>query len=325
MSRVMLGAGLKYSCVVLMLAAVSGECAADGVAVAKPDAAASAIALSTEPNSTEKQTDAVGRPEEEIIAFPPPLCEMIAREAVAHNLPTSFFASLIWKESRLDPEARSPRGAAGIAQFMPKTASWRGLIDPYEPQQALREAASWLQDLRAQFGNWGLAAAAYNAGPQRVRDWLNGSGTLPAETRAYVAVITSLTTEEWARSLPPDFEEFTAREPNPCSAVPMNFAEVVPPTPLRKPKTVELPTTGPWGLQLVGDSSEVGALAAYRNLQEKHASILGNRAPLVLRSMGWRGKVDWVRIRVAESTRERAMQLCSKLKADGGSCLVVGN
>ena len=131
---------------------------------------------------------------------------------------------------------------------MPKTASWRGLIDPYEPQQALRESASFLRDLRAQFGNWGLAAAAYNAGPKRVEDWLNGRGTLPAETTSYVDVITGLSVDEWTRASGP--VDFAARESNPCSNIAVNIAAVVPPLPLRRPPAAE-PTTAPWGLQLI--------------------------------------------------------------------------
>lgn len=75
-----------------------------------------------------------------------------------------------------------------------------------------------------------------------------------------------------------------------------------------------------------GDVSETRVLAAYRNLQKKHASILGNRPPLIFRTqVGVGGSVHWFRVRVAESTLERAKQLCSKLKADGGSCLVARN
>jgi hypothetical protein len=55
-----------------------------------------------------------------------------------------------------------------------------------------------LRDLRAEFGNLGLADAAYNAGPRRVRDWLAGRGGLPAETRHYVHAITGRMTESWA-------------------------------------------------------------------------------------------------------------------------------
>ena len=70
--------------------------------------------------------------------------------------------------------AVSPKGAQGIAQFMPGTAADRGLDDPFEPKSAIVHSASLLADLRTEFGNVGLAAAAYNAGAERVRAWLDG-------------------------------------------------------------------------------------------------------------------------------------------------------
>ena len=51
-----------------------------------------------------------------------------------------------------------------------------------------------------EFGNLGLAAAAYNAGPRRVRDWMAGTGPMPAETRAYVQAITGASVEQWSKS-----------------------------------------------------------------------------------------------------------------------------
>src|ERR1700756_4510278 len=84
----------------------------------------------------------------------------------------------------------SPKGAQGIAQFMPATASWHGLADPFEPVEALRHSAAYLRELLNQFGNLGLAAAAYNAGPARVGAWLLSHHGLPAETRNYVALVT---------------------------------------------------------------------------------------------------------------------------------------
>lgn len=81
--------------------------------------------------------------------------------------------------------------------FLPGTARWRGPSDPFEPKQALDESARWLSELRALFGNLGLAAAAYNAGPHRVRDWMAGRGNLPGETRAYVRIVTSRSPDEW--------------------------------------------------------------------------------------------------------------------------------
>jgi hypothetical protein len=101
------------------------------------------------------------------------VCSAIAREAMASNLPAEFFTKLIWQESRFNPRARSYKGAEGIAQFMPGTARWRGLEDSYDPFKALHKSARWLAELRDQFGNVGLAAAAYNAGPGRIRSWLS--------------------------------------------------------------------------------------------------------------------------------------------------------
>jgi len=97
------------------------------------------------------------------------MCRVVTQAAADNALPLDFFTRLIWQESRFNPEAVSPKGAQGIAQFMPGTASVRGLVNPFEPVQALREAASYLRELRATFrGSLGLAAAAYNAGPGRV-------------------------------------------------------------------------------------------------------------------------------------------------------------
>jgi hypothetical protein len=66
--------------------------------------------------------------------------------------------------------------------------------------EALPKAAQFLRELKDQFGNLGLAAAAYNAGPARVRAWLAGTQMLPGETRNYVAAVTGVPADEWAKS-----------------------------------------------------------------------------------------------------------------------------
>jgi hypothetical protein len=125
------------------------------------------------------------------------LCRLIEGSARARNLPVSFLTRLIWRESSFRAGAVSPAGAQGVAQFMPGTAQERGLLDPFDPEQAIPHAAHLLADLKRRFGNLGLAAAAYNGGAQRVTNWLAGSGDLPAETRAYVLWITGSPAEEW--------------------------------------------------------------------------------------------------------------------------------
>src|SRR6202166_151012 len=131
------------------------------------------------------------------------MCLMIESAARANDLPLEFFARVIWQERRFQSDAVGPltrRGerAQGIAQFMPGTASERRLLDPFDPVQALPKSAEFLNELRTQFGNLGLAAAAYNAGPRRVQEWLGGSGNMPQETRNYVLAITGTTVDDWA-------------------------------------------------------------------------------------------------------------------------------
>src|SRR5439155_14138407 len=162
--------------------------------------------------ATARAEEAVAPPAEAAPAHPaaPPsndtrqsICLMVEAAARANGLPVEFFARVIWQESRFGPDRVGPRTrsgehAQGIAQFMPGTAVERGLLDPFDPVQALPKSAEFLRELRREFGNLGLAAAAFNAGPQRVRDWLAGTGTMPQETRNYVMAITGRSVEEWS-------------------------------------------------------------------------------------------------------------------------------
>lgn len=126
------------------------------------------------------------------------VCQTIELAAAANGLPSGFLARLLWIESRFHESAMSPAGALGIAQFMPETAARRGLADPWDPLKAIAEAARLLAELKARFGNLGLAAAAYNAGAERVTAWLRGGAELARETRLYVLDITGRRVDEWA-------------------------------------------------------------------------------------------------------------------------------
>jgi hypothetical protein len=127
-----------------------------------------------------------------------PWAHVIAQAAQDNGLPPAFLTRLLNQESTMFTLAVSRAGAMGIAQFMPGTAAARGLDDPFDPFKAIPAAARYLADLRRQFGNLGLAAAAYNAGAGRVSAWLRGSSDLPAETRDYVLRITGFSAEDWA-------------------------------------------------------------------------------------------------------------------------------
>jgi hypothetical protein len=132
------------------------------------------------------------------------ICSLIESSAHTNSLPVDFLTRLIWQESRFKPDvigASTKDGgrAEGIAQFMPTTAAEHNLIEPFNPVEALPKSAEFLAQLRDQFGNLGLAAAAYNAGPKRVQDYLAGARALPMETRNYVLTITGKPVQAWVQ------------------------------------------------------------------------------------------------------------------------------
>jgi hypothetical protein len=253
------------------------------------------------------------------------ICLMVEDAAATSGLPFDFFMGIIWQESRMKPDAvgpvtRSGWQAQGIAQFMPVTAAERLLINPFDPAQALPKSAAFLRELRDQFGNLGLAAAAYNAGPQRVRDWLAHRRRLPSETQSYVRIVTGHAIEEWIR---PGLSEVPIGAPadSPCRDPTQRVAI----TKLASAK-VGKTTALAWGIQLIGDRSEVKAVAAYRALQTRHVDILGPYQPIVARTMGGAGTgIVWNRVRVLADSRAAAELLCSRLRAAGESCLVQRN
>jgi hypothetical protein len=147
------------------------------------------------------------------------LCSKLAEAAKAHNVPLAFFHNLIWQESRFDHRAVSPAGAQGVAQFMPRIAQAFDVENPFDPLQALPAAARMLRGLFQQFGNFGLAAAAYNAGSGRVSKWLESrKGKLPLETRNYVRTITGQPPEHW-RKVKAATVDFKLRAHHACRGV----------------------------------------------------------------------------------------------------------
>jgi hypothetical protein len=116
--------------------------------------------------------------------------EPILRAAAHWNVSAALLAGQLMAESGFDPNAGSPAGAQGIAQFMPGTAASYGLTNPYDPVAAIDAEAHLMSDLIHQFGSPELALAAYNAGPAPVE----ACHCIPAypETQAYVARILAL-------------------------------------------------------------------------------------------------------------------------------------
>jgi hypothetical protein len=279
--------------------------------------AVSAQNMTTQPDAgpaVESQRSVVGSPP----PSPDVMCQTLESAAHANDLPLDFLTRLLWQESRFNPDAVSRAGAQGIAQFMPKTGASRGLQNPFDPIQAITKSAELLRDLSIQFGNLGLAAAAYNAGPKRVQDWLAGHRSLPQETQAYIRIVTGRSADEW-RAAKPNTVIGPLPEGVPCPELTKRFVPRRPPTsaPADKPEL-------PWGVQLVGSASEPSALAAYHQLQRTHTTILAAHEPLVIRTpLGKNG--FWYRVRVGTNSRESAEKLCASLRATGASCLVQRN
>lgn len=258
------------------------------------------------------------------------MCLMIESAASAHSLPLEFFARVIWQESRFQPDAvgpvtRSGQRAQGVAQFMPGTASERRLLDPFDPVQALPKSAEFLSELRDQFGNLGLAAAAYNAGPRRVQEWIAGTGYMPSETRNYVYAITGTSVDDWAAAgkngtvkdrVPPagcrELMALLKRAPNPFVA--------------ELEQRVKLGADAPWGVQLAAGFSRDRALAMYARSMKRLSAVIGDRDPSLLSSIfRSRGTRPFYQVRIGADTRTAANDLCDRIKRAGQACIVLKN
>ncbi|GJE05879.1 MULTISPECIES: lytic transglycosylase domain-containing protein [Methylobacterium] len=277
------------------------------------------------------------------------LCRLIEGAARSHALPVPFLTRLIWRESSFRVGAVSPVGAQGVAQFMPGTAKERGLSDPFDPEQAIPHAAHLLADLKRQFGNLGLAAAAYNGGPTRVTNWLAGSGGLPSETRAYVYAITGQPAEDWrpraAVELGPP-EGGPARKPGETAekpgapAKPEAKAEAKPDAPqtcLQTTAALRVPSRGdrfalalnegpaaPWGIQLAGNFSKALALRSFSATRSRYAGVIGEVRPMIIGTrLRYRGTRAFYRVRIPAESRQAADTLCGRIRTAGGACIVL--
>ncbi len=265
----------------------------------------------------------------EALAGPKPfvdiVCPIMQEQAEARGLPPMPFVRLIWKESRFNPHAVSPKGAQGIAQFMPATAESRGLYDPFQPKLAIVHSASLLADLRREFGNFGLAAAAYNAGAERVRAWLAGSSSLPFETENYVQFVTGRAAEEWKlkeTDLPDVLKIAGADVQESCRALAPLVVRAVYET---EPLTVS-GVWRPWGVQVSTSFSKANALAQFDRLRHAHGALLGGSDPYVRpeRNLS-RGRRSLYMVQIGADSRDDANKLCTSLRAEGGACIVQKN
>jgi hypothetical protein len=229
---------------------------------------------------------------------PDDICRALEQDAAENELPVQFFARVIWHESRFNARKE------GIAQFI----------------EGLKNSARYLRDLKARFGNIGLAAAAYHAGPGVVAAWLSSHRPLPDETRRYVAIITGSTADEWASANPPKTSETTIPQGLPCTRL-ANL--IVAPKGQAQRMAAYVPR---WGMQLTANWSESEAWATYRLIQKQFAGLIGDREPIVVRSRGiGLSTVMRYNIRIPDDDRSYLEKLCQKLIEAGGACVVLRN
>ncbi len=118
----------------------------------------------------------------------PALNQVVDSASAAYHLDPDLVNSVIHAESGFNPHAISRKGARGLMQLMPGTASQLGVDDVFDPQANVTGGTRYLRELLERY-HFDLikALAAYNAGPQRVEQY---RGVPPfRETRAYVARI----------------------------------------------------------------------------------------------------------------------------------------
>ncbi len=252
------------------------------------------------------------------------ICPLMEKEAGLNGISPALFVRLIWRESGFRPNAVSHKGAQGIAQFMPATSKERGLDNPFDPVSAIPHSARFLADLKKEFGNFGLAAAAYNAGAERVRGWLDGSRALPAETRAYVHFITGHAPERWkdAATTPAEPAALTSAELQ--ESCRRRAPAVVQVALSAKPK----PAAGarrPWGVQLGAGPSEAKVAGLFSVLKRQHKMLADAEPMFVPARVVGRGPQAMIALRVGADTRDDALKLCVRLRNSGGVCTVQKN
>lgn len=110
----------------------------------------------------------------------------IQRAGEKHELPMDRLFRQVQTESQFDPQAGSPKGAQGLMQLMPLMQQHYGVEDPTDPMASMDAGAQYMKELIKKYGgDYGLALAAYNAGPTAVR---KAGNKVPnyGETQRYV-------------------------------------------------------------------------------------------------------------------------------------------
>lgn len=254
-------------------------------------------------------------------SFNADLCRSIEHFARRHDVPPAFFARLIWRESLFRPEAVSHKGAEGIAQFIPSTARSRGLNNSFDVIDALDTSAAYLNDLKTRFGNFGFAAAAYNAGEGGLSRFLNSS-QLPIETRDYVFAITGHPVETW-RDAPPAVAAPELDDAMTFQAACVVLAET---RRMQEPVFAGAADWAPWGVQLSAHYRPAVVDRLFTRAVSRLPSPLNDERALIVRQRGGNfGNRPRYAARIGRETRAQANSLCDQIKAAGVPCTVLKN
>jgi soluble lytic murein transglycosylase-like protein len=254
-------------------------------------------------------------------SFNADLCRVMEHFSRERNLPPDFFARLIWRESLFRPEAVSPKGAEGIAQFMPGTARRRGLSNSFDVIKALDASSAYLADLRQRFGSLGFAAAAYNAGEGGLNQFLL-TGRLPVETRDYVFAITGHPAETW-RDNPPGVAAPPLDKAKPFLQACITLAQT---RRMNEPVLSGSADWAPWGVQLAAHYNPgVASRLFVQAVGRLPASLKEERALVVRQRGGNFGYRPRYAARIGRETRAEASKLCGAIRAAGVPCTVFRN
>lgn len=118
---------------------------------------------------------------------------IIEQHAVREHVRSDLVRAVIQTESGFNPRAQSPKGAMGLMQIMPATATSLGVTDVFDPAENIRGGVTYLSQLLTRYrGDEVLALAAYNAGPEAVERYGNQVPPYP-ETQEYVVRVKTAT------------------------------------------------------------------------------------------------------------------------------------
>lgn len=174
-----------------------------------PDEAEAQIALLSE------------QAKEDFFSTEVPFGDLIYREALKNDVDPELVAAVVHQESRFKPTAKSPVGAMGLMQLMPRTGKWMGASNLYDPAQNVKAGVKYLKYLQGRFGDdQTLILAAYNGGEGNVKKY----GGVPPfrETKQYVKKVSDYR-EEYEEKVAGKVAELV-EETNPVLVTQLNEA-----------------------------------------------------------------------------------------------------